>query len=200
MNNIIPFEKELDFHSKVSEIISISLEREYEIRDEEISGNLIVTGDYKSHEVSTNVIPFSFKIPFEIAITDNIDKETISLEISDFSYDMKDDSKIIVHVELMLVASEKEEIIERGEPFFIPVEEDDNQEDNIEENVIVDSEDNNEVDNGEYVSYKVHVVNKGESIESICSIYHVDKLLLEEYNDLNNVDVGMKIIIPSKDE
>ena len=42
MNNIIPFTKELDFHTKVSEILSISLEREYKIENDSINGNLLI--------------------------------------------------------------------------------------------------------------------------------------------------------------
>ena len=66
MKSVIPFSKELDFSGKLSEITSISLEREFEVVQDVIDGNLFVTGDYKSHEISANVIPFSFKIPFSI--------------------------------------------------------------------------------------------------------------------------------------
>ena len=66
MKSIIPFSKELDFSTKLSEITSISLERDFSLEKDSIEGNLYVTGDYKSHEVSANVIPFSFKIPFSI--------------------------------------------------------------------------------------------------------------------------------------
>ncbi len=109
MKNIIPFSKELDFSTKLSEITSISLEREFEVHDTSIDGNLFVTGDYKSHEVSANLIPFSFKIPFSIEIPDNIIEDSIRLEISDFAYDLLGDSKIKVSIELELCGEEKTE-------------------------------------------------------------------------------------------
>lgn len=119
MKSVIPFSKELDFSGKLSEITSISLEREFEILEGSIDGNLFVTGDYKSHEVSANVIPFSFKIPFSIEIPDDLNTETITLEISDFAYDLIEDSKIKVNIELELngeilekVKEEEEEKIE----------------------------------------------------------------------------------------
>ena len=107
MKNIIPFSKELDFSTKLSEITSISLEREFEVHNTSIDGNLFVTGDYKSHEVSANLIPFSFKIPFSIEIPDNIIEDSICLEISDFAYDLLGDSKIKVNIELELCGEEK---------------------------------------------------------------------------------------------
>ncbi len=107
MKNVIPFSKELDFSTKLSEITSISLEREFEVHDTTIEGNLFVTGDYKSHDVSVNLLPFSFKIPFSIEIPDNIVEDTITLEISDFAYDILEDSKIKVNIELELSGDEK---------------------------------------------------------------------------------------------
>ena len=118
MKSVIPFTKELDFNAKVQEITSISLEREFSVEEGSVVGNLFVTGDYKSHEISGNVTPFSFKIPFTIEIPDNLDKDSITIEISDFAYDMVDDSKITVHIELELEGQEieKEEEEEVSEP------------------------------------------------------------------------------------
>ena len=118
MKSVIPFTKELDFNAKVQEITSISLEREFSVEEGSVVGNLFVTGDYKSHEISVNVTPFSFKIPFTIEIPDNLDKDSITIEISDFAYDMVDDSKITVHIELELEGQEieKEEVEEVSEP------------------------------------------------------------------------------------
>ena len=119
MKSVIPFTKELDFKTKVREITSISLERDFEVEEGSINGNLFVSGEYKSHEVSVNVLPFSFKIPFTIEIPDHLDKDSITIEISDFAYDMVEDSKIKVNIELELEGEEQEgveEEIEEEEP------------------------------------------------------------------------------------
>jgi len=110
MKSVIPFTKELDFTTKVSEITSISLEREFNIEGTSVNGNLFVTGEYKSHEISANVLPFSFKIPFSIEIPDHIKEDSITLEISDFAYDMEENNKIKVNIELELEG--EEEVIE----------------------------------------------------------------------------------------
>lgn len=121
MKSIIPFTKELDFKTKVSEITSISLEREFEVNTSSIEGSLYVSGDYKSHEVSANVTPFSFKIPFTIEIPDNLVEESITLEISDFAYEMEENSKIKVSIELELFGEEKE-IEEEEDEEITPIE------------------------------------------------------------------------------
>ncbi len=122
MKSVIPFTKELDFNAKVQEITSISLEREFTVEDGSVVGDLFISGDYKSHEISVNVTPFSFKIPFTIEVPDNLDKDSITIEISDFAYDMVDDSKITVHIELELEGNEKVEEVEEEETLDVPVE------------------------------------------------------------------------------
>ena len=77
MKSVIPFTKTLEFKTKISEITSISLEREFKIGNGEISGNLFVTGEYKSHDISANVLPFSYKIPFTIEVPDNIKEDDV---------------------------------------------------------------------------------------------------------------------------
>ena len=115
MKSVIPFTKELDFKTKVREITSISLERDFEVEEGSINGNLFVSGEYKSHEVSVNVLPFSFKIPFTIEIPDHLDRDSITIEISDFAYDMVEDSKIKVNIELELEGEEQEVVEEEIE-------------------------------------------------------------------------------------
>lgn len=117
MKSVIPFSKELEFSTKIQEITSISLEREFEVKDLSIEGNLFVTGEYKSHEVSANVLPFSYKIPFTIEVPENLVKESVSLEISDFAYDIEEEKKIKVNIELELNAEvDEKEKIEEIEP------------------------------------------------------------------------------------
>ena len=77
MNTKIPFTKDITFEKKVSEITSISLEHEIKVEDSVLKGNFIISGDYKSHEVSVNKEPFSYMLPFEIELSHDIDTETI---------------------------------------------------------------------------------------------------------------------------
>lgn len=85
-------EKELKFTSNIAEVTSISLEEKHEMKDNVLKGNFIVSGEYKIHEISLNKEKFNFKIPFEQKIKEDIDLNTLELEITNFTYDTDMDS------------------------------------------------------------------------------------------------------------
>lgn len=63
---------------------------------------------------------------------------------------------------------------------------------------IMDSINNN---GDEYALYHIHIVKEAETIELISSMYNTNMDLISEYNDLTNIGVGDKLIIPEeKDE
>jgi len=55
-------------------------------------------------------------------------------------------------------------------------------------------------DSKEYSVYRVYLVSEGETLEYILDKYKVTKEDLAPFNDLDNLKVGMKLIIPSVDE
>ena len=234
MKSVIPFTKELEFTTKVKEITSISLEREFEVKDGSVEGNLFVTGDYKSHEISVNVIPFSFKIPFTIEIPLELDQDSIRIEISDFAYDMIGEDKIKVNIELELEGEEKvipkedeepeesetlvevdaDEIIKdleerqeeeaKEEAKEVAEEEPDENREEVKAETLKESETmiltNVTGTEDEYTTYHIHMVKEGETVETICTMYNSNASILGDYNDLNNVVPGEKLIIPSINE
>lgn len=48
----------------------------------------------------------------------------------------------------------------------------------------------------EYRAYKVYIVREGDSLEQIITKYQITKEELEKYNDLKELTIGDKIIIP----
>lgn len=231
MKSVIPFTKDLEFSTKISEITSISLEREFSLEGEEIKGFLFVTGEYKSHDISANVLPFSYKIPFTIEVPENLKKEDLTLEITDFAYDIKSEKEITVNVELELYYSleekeeEEEEVLPsvNSDEMIKMMEERKEEEKPIKEEVSVlpEAEVKNEVkneekneernesedvimntvsDEEEYITYHIHIVKEGETLESICSLYKADLNLVKTYNDTDNLVLGSKVIIPVDDE
>lgn len=44
------------------------------------------------------------------------------------------------------------------------------------------------------------MVSDGETVETICTMYNSNLNILSEYNDLNDLTSGDKLIIPEKDE
>lgn len=51
-----------------------------------------------------------------------------------------------------------------------------------------------------FVTYHIHIVKENETLESICQEYNVSNSLISEYNNLDNVVMGDKILIPKIDE
>ena len=99
MKQIIPFKKELPFKTKVSEITSISLERDIEVtEDKVVSGAFHITGDYKMNEGSISREDFSFDLPFDITLDPRYDISTVNADIEDFYYDIINEDTLKVNI------------------------------------------------------------------------------------------------------
>ena len=48
-----------------------------------------------------------------------------------------------------------------------------------------------------YATYSVYIFRQNDTIESIMDKYQVTKEELESYNDLSNLTIGSKLIIPT---
>lgn len=209
LKNIIPYEKEIEFPGKIAEIISISLEHEEKISNQEIIGDFILSGDYKANNISVNKEDFSYRLPFNIELSDRVDKDSINLDISDFTYDIKDDNILTVKIELEFNYEEKEELAPETNKKDDRI---DATEDELDEEInklieIKDEENNeetpskvvlktNNAQENTYVTYHVYMVEKDDTIESICQKYEVSQEILHEYNDFETLQFGDKLLIP----
>ena len=210
-------EKELLFNTNIKEITSISLDSEFKVNNNDVVGNFIVSGEYKIHELSINKEEFNYKIPFTDNIDDDVDIDTIKLEIMDFSYDYKDDH-LSVKIDYEL-SGDKKDILEFKDDeslddFLINRELEivDTRNDDLED-IIEETEENevNDIDNKNYeddilknysnkddnfVTYKVYKIDENDTIESIVIKYHTTIDDLKEYNDIKNLNSIDKIIVP----
>lgn len=215
MKNIIPYEKEITFDTKIAEITSISLEYNAKVEGNAIVGEFVVSGDYKAHEVSVNKDNFKYNLPFTVELGENIDLESVKHDISDFTYDIIDNNKLRVKIDFLVEANEKKE-----EEIIPEINEDDLDEkitellddslrdDNeVKEEIVEEKNNENEIRvmsninefTDTFVTYHIHIVKEEETIESICQAEHISKDILMEYNELTNVNVDDKIIIPEID-
>ena len=205
MKEIIPIKKDIVFKTLIGEITSINLDLDYKIKEDLIDGNVILEGSYKMTEASVLEDDFYYKIPFGVSITKKLNKDSLKVEIDDFKYET---SKDILSVSVDLELTYDEEIEDLNEYF--------NDEENIEledelniENTSINEEINNidieeNVNNinnyincdNKYYTYKVYIVRKNDTIESICNKYNVSINDLKDYNNINEINVGDKIIIP----
>lgn len=230
MKQIISFKKELPFKTKVSDITSISLERELKVEEEGIvTGVFHITGDYKMNEGSINRENFSFDLPFDITLDPRYDVNTVKSDIEDFYYDVINSDTLKVNIDLFIEAEYLPEPIKKGneEPEVIDIlPEDENrkinketekdgkeeslfEEEDIVENPIEENEESEEIatdlfsnlDNSEtYVTYYVYIVKEDDNIDKILNKYGITKEQLEDYNDITDVKVGDKLIIPKCNE
>ncbi len=227
MNCTIPFTKDVKFETNIAEILSISLEHEYTVNEGELLGNFIITGEYKTHEVSVNRESFEYVLPFAVNLTKPIDPDTVDFEIQDFTYDLVDNNTLKVNIEYSVKAVEAERTADvfeeipvedtaKAEEIMAEVLEEKEEERNVavpaaeiseeekksedisaEENVILNTitgEENN------FVTYHIHIYKENDTIETICSKYNTNTSILENYNDLKNLTVGDKILIPDLNE
>ncbi len=211
MKKTIPFKKQLIFKTKVNDITSIALENTLKTKENIIEGELIINGTYKITETSTKVDEFEFKIPINIEIDDKYITEEIQIDISDFYYEIIDNSILEVNIEILLdniiekqiEEPAKEEILTL-KPIIEKEEETIMEEPIKEERCIEQEEPTNEInmfnsfidDQEEYGAYHVYIIREGDTIETILNKYKTTKEKLDEYNDTNELKIGDKIIIP----
>lgn len=106
VKKIIPFRKDLEFNTPLYEVTSISLEHHLiKKSDTLISGNFIISGDYKQTESSENKDPFNFTLPFDIALATKIDLDDMLLDVDDFYYETGKNT-LKVNIDLLLDATE----------------------------------------------------------------------------------------------
>ncbi|MDO5568635.1 MAG: LysM peptidoglycan-binding domain-containing protein [bacterium] len=248
MKKVIPFKKELKFKTQITEITSISLEHTLSLEEDSlISGEFHISGDYKMTEASINKEPFSFTLPFDIAMDSRFDINNMVIDIEDFYYEIINNDILKVNIDVYIEGAElkntdimsdsrdnleKDKIIKETNK----IEEIDNIKEDKEDNRCLDLEEdmsvvfkkkdvvnldleleekvNNanddvvdidvfeNIDNNEtFVTYKVYIVKEKDNLDNILQKYKVTKEILASYNDLTEIKVGDKLIIPySNDE
>ena len=222
MKKIVPFKKDIEFDSNIAEISSISLEHTLKLKEENlVSGEFIISGTYKMTEASVNVDSFEYKLPFDISIDKKYDTKNIDVDINDFYYEVINNEILSISIEVVLdgleekpeeeeeirMTEEKIETLEDREE--VEKEEDTKTVSTVEENSEeVNREEDNTVksifegldENERYAVYKVHIVTENDTTESIITEYGVTRDDLEAYNDLSDLKIGDKLIIPSHED
>lgn len=216
MEKIVPFKRDILFETKVSEIRSISLEHTYEINNNLISGTFIISGNYKLTDTSTNVDPFKFEVPFDISIDSRYKLDKATVDINDFFYELINNETLSVSITLIIDNLEEKEARDMNEQNSKKIE---NKEDQVTEQLELTSKEESEKseevqavsansetvksifdnmdENEGYVVYKVHIVTENDTIESIIEKYNTTKESLETYNNLNDLKIGDKLIVPA---
>lgn len=219
MKKKINIEKRVDFPTMIGEVTAISLDHDLKFIDDlNVNGDLILSGKYKMTEASRLEEDFLYKFPIEIALTEKIDLNTTKIDISDFYYEIENDDIMICHVDIDIeglevvdfcddLFDERECDGDKNKEIEIPKKEE------LKEEVIEeerhDEEDKNttykkdeinimnfDEDNETYGTFVVYIVRQNETVNSILEKYNTTVEELEKYNDLKNINIGTKLIIP----
>ena len=217
MRKLVPFKKDIVFDTNIDEINSISLEHEVTLKkDSFISGKFIVGGDYKMTSNSLNLDDFNYELPFNINIDKKYDIAGADVDINDFYYEVVNNKILSVNIELAIdkIEEKKEEEVKQEEVIETMdrcVEVEDETIDNMDkqEELLTDINENmdnnftnlfdNINDNESYTTYKVHIVRENDTIDSIMMDYQVTKEQLGDYNNLSDVKIGDKLIVPANE-
>ena len=217
MKKIVPFKKDISFDNNIAEISSISLEHTLKLQEENIvSGEFIISGTYKMTEASLNVDPVEYKLPFDISVDKKYDTKNIDVDINDFYYEVTNNEILSVSIEVVLDGLEEKPREEKEENTLTDEIETLEETREVENQTQTVSAENNEIEvneetnvksifedldeNERYAVYKVHIVTENDTIESISSEYNVNREDLEAYNDLSELKIGDKLIIPSHED
>ena len=243
MKQIIPFEKDILFNTKIGELTSISLDNDLILKGEDlIIGNFYIKGTYKMLSSSTSEEEYSYKIPCEIQISDEYDTYDCNIDIDDFTYEIKNDDTLYVKISVSIDNLVKKETLkditeqletreelptENSTPLverIVPetpkeiktteepkeeINEQQEQQRDIPE--VVDERENispinviNDIKSDiiketeeRYLTYKVYIVTEEDTIETITEKYSVTKEQIKDYNEFDNLQAGMKLVIPS---
>ena len=222
MKKKVSFEKEVEFPTMIGEICEIELDHDLKfINDTSVEGNFLLSGKYKMTEASRLETDFNYKIPVDIELTEKLDLSTTNIEISDFYYEIENENTVVCHIELLIDGLE---IIDDGELNVVEERECDGEleEKEVEipvlekiEDDTIDVEKSLENDSTEvinslfsnlndetdtYGTFIVYIVRQNETLNSIIEKYHTSVEEVEKYNDIKDINVGTKLIIPLLNE
>lgn len=229
MRQTIPFKKDITFKTKIGELTAISLDNDLTLKGEDlIVGNFYISGTYKMLETSTIEEEYSYKIPCEIAISDEYDTYDATIDIDDFYYEIINDEILRVNIVVVINNLErKEEVLEEKNEEVDDLDEDIledttddrsinsdinfNMEEDISDTKIIDEIPEIERDTSSflevkekvkhekdtYLTYRVYIFKEEDTIEGVLEKYNITKEQLEDYNNLDEITAGTKLVIPS---
>ena len=195
MKKIYSFKKEILFNNNIYDVLSIAIDKKITIDEYAIKGKFNINGEYLIKENEKD--EFNIEIPYLNYIEDDYDVSKAKIDIDDFYYEIKDSNKLVINIDISVDGLEiLERCIDETEPEDneYNIETDDikiiNDNDNITNNNVF------ETSNDNYVTYKVCIVRDDSSIDSIIEKYNTTLEKIKEYNVINEINIGDKIIIP----
>ena len=215
MKKMVPFTKQIHFKTMIAEVTDIEVTHNLEIKeDNTIEGDILVDGRYKIHEASQLEEKFHYNLPFTIEVDSKYDISKASIAISDFYFEIinEEDLKINVELEIYDVDEKKVEVGTNKNNTTLDSEKinfkitdanintntstSNTTNTNKNYNTIFDTISGDET----FVTYYVYIVRETDTIETILDKYHVTREDLSLYNNLDDIKIGTKVIVPCHNE
>lgn len=171
--------------------------------------DITIDDQYKTENIELEIEDFKYEKKDSNKLKVDIDLSIDNLEKKEDQPDIENLEIIDSHDRKMLSDNEKEEIdkiINSDDISDLFNEFDNKQELKIETKEEKEFEIKNNVGslfeafkNTEetFTTYSIYIIRNGDNIDEIISKYKTTREILEEYNDMNNIKIGTKLIIPN---
>lgn len=129
----------------------------------------------------------------EKIIEEKIEEKVVPERVEEEIVEVEEDNKVVeepIEINNVVTKEEKEEVSKEE----VSMEE--KQESNNMSSLFQAFETSEET----FTTYSVYIVRKEDSIEKIMDTYKISRESLSEYNDLSEIEIGSKIIIPTCNE
>lgn len=195
MKKIYTYKKEVIFNNNIYDILSIAIDKKFSLDGYAIKGKFRINGQYLINENEKD--DFDYTLDYLNYIEDNYDISKIKVDIDDFYYEIKDSSKLVINIDIVVDGLEEKErcidaTIEEGDEYNI--ETDNNVVKDFIDNIDIDNSDsdinisvNNDVDNNFILNNTkvIDNINNEDSIDSDDNIVYVN-IDKREDNIVNN--------------
>lgn len=168
--------------------------------------SIVIDDRYDSSKAKIDIDDFYYEIVNNNVLSVSIDVLVDKLEekpvvtLDDLTDETKERSVLDIEEDTMNSIEEREINLEEVK-------------EEVEENREMESKEKEEIEekinslfnqfsteNEVYVTYNVFIVRDGDNLDSIMEKYGVNEELLKQYNDLSNLQIGDKLIIPTSYE
>ena len=160
-----------------------------------------------------NKTNFSFTLPFSVELTTRVDLSSLDMSIDNFTYDLNG-SDLDIKIDYVIEAQDlkEEPVFERVEQDIEPITLIEEKEEKINDEIKEEINNNEEREiksetiinsvkaEDDYISYHIHIVSSGESLESIALKYHITKEEIETINNITTIEENDKLLIPLENE
>lgn len=191
----LPLEYELERNVDI-DTLSYDIENfEYNIKGDNLSVIIDFGVRYEEKKIEPT-IPEITESELNLDLDDVDDFENIdltnNLENNSDIEEKNDIPELTREVKLDSMSEQKTHLEEKNEEELI-----ENRMDNMDQDIIL----NSMMESDEYITYHVHIVKEGETLEMIAAEYKTSVDVIKEYNNIETLEIKSKLIIPdSMDE